>query len=291
MGRIFVAGALHHDVIVRAPRLPVLDETLTGSAVGYALGGKGGNQAVAAARHGGDVAFAGRIGDDSAGVFLRESLSRNRVDVTQVAVDPDAASGMSVAVVTEGGEYGAVIVSAANLSIDGGTVSIPGGTSHVLLQNEIPQAANIAIAAKAESAGATVILNAAPARRADPVLLAHCGMIVVNRVEAAMLSDELDMFLTTGGTVIETRGSDGYVLRARSGETAFAAHPVKLVSAHGAGDCFCGALAARLAAGDRLEDALQYASAAAALHVSRPVADRGSVTPAHVHAMIAAGAG
>jgi ribokinase len=280
MAQVFVVGALHHDVIVTAPRLPALDETLPGTGVTYALGGKGGNQTLAAARHGASAAVAGRIGDDAAGRSMLAELQAGGVEVSQIALDPALASGMSVAIVTASGDYGAVIVSAANLAIDAGAVTVPEGCAVVILQNEVPEAVNLAIARKAHAAGAELLFNAAPARPVPGELLALAGILVVNRVEAAMLGDMLAAFK---GTLIETRGGEGCIVR-RPGvaDEHVPAHAVPVISTHGAGDCFVGALAARLALAEPFDAALAYANAAAALHVSTPVPARAALTAGDV---------
>jgi ribokinase len=277
MTQVLVVGALHHDVIVTAPRLPVLDETLKGGGVTYALGGKGGNQALAAARHGAKTAFAGRVGADEAGRSMLAQLRAGDVDTKGITIDPALASGMSVAIVTEPGDYGAVIVSAANLAIDGAAIRVPDGCEILILQNEVAEDVNLAVAHAASAIAATVILNAAPARAVSKELLALTDLLIVNRVEADMLVDEMEHFK---GTIIETRGGEGAVVR-RGGkaERHVPSFPVAVISSHGAGDCFVGALAARLAMLEPFDAALDYASAAAALHVSIPVENRASVTP------------
>ena len=134
---VLVVGALHHDVIVSAPRLPELDETLKGNSVAYALGGKGGNQALAAARHSANTGFAGRIGNDAAGQAMLLELAAGNVDTSQIDTDSVLASGMSVAIVTANGDYGAVIVSAANDAIDANAIQLPQGLKWIILQNEV----------------------------------------------------------------------------------------------------------------------------------------------------------
>ena len=114
---VLVAGSLHYDVVVSADRLPELDETLPGRAVDYLCGGKGANQAMAAAQHGAATAMAGCVGDDAAGQTLLESLESAGVDVAAVRRVAETDSGMSVAILTASGDYGAVIVSAANLGV------------------------------------------------------------------------------------------------------------------------------------------------------------------------------
>jgi ribokinase len=272
-GGLLVAGALHLDVIVTAPRLPQPDETVTGAAVAYAMGGKGGNQAVAAARMGARVEMAGAVGRDAFARDLLAALDAAGVGRAQVRRVPGA-SGMSAAIVQADGSYGAVIVPAANLAIDAARIRLPRGTSHLLLQNEIPEAANLALAARAARAGIAVLLNAAPARSLPEPLLRAAAVLVVNRVEAAQLAGiddpaEAARRLAAGGArqVIVTLGAAGLV--AAGAETFAAAAPrVAAVSAHGAGDAFVGALAADLARGVPLAAACRFAQAAAALHVA-----------------------
>jgi ribokinase len=288
---LLVCGSLHLDVLVQAPHLPAPDETVTGHAVTYAFGGKGGNQAVAAARMGARVAMAGRIGADDFGARLADGLDRAGVDRAQVTVVPGA-SGMSVAVVEDGGAYGAVIVSGANLALDG-EVAVPPGTTSLLLQNEIPEAANVAAATRARAAGARVILNAAPARPLSPALLALTDLLVVNRVEAAALAGSATapdravaaLRALGAGAVLVTLGGEG-LLGEGFAQPAFA---VPVISTHGAGDCFVGALAAEWGRGAALPEAARFAQAAAALHVAALPDARAGVTEAAVRALLARG--
>lgn len=288
---ILVCGSLHLDVVVTAPRLPRLDETLAGQGVGYPFGGKGGNQALAAARMGASVAMAGRVGDDAFAATLLAALDAGGVDRNMVQQGPGP-SGMSVAIVDDGGGYGAVIVSAANLLIDPDRISIPPGTSHVLLQNEIPEAVNLNVAAKARAAGARVILNAAPARVMPAALLELTDLLIVNRVEAGDLTagappEEAAQRLGAQGPgcVIVTLGAEGLVLWDGT-LTALPAHRVMVVSTHGAGDAFAGALAAEWARGGDVRRAAAFGQAAAALQVSTPAEARGAVTVGAVRALM-----
>tara|TARA_R110002020_G_scaffold109430_11_gene253090 strand:+ start:6166 stop:7071 length:906 start_codon:yes stop_codon:yes gene_type:complete len=294
---VFVCGSLHYDVIVNAPHLPRLDETVAGGAVSYLTGGKGGNQAVAAARMGASTAFAGRIGNDAFGAVLLQGLIEAGVDVSQVQRDPGA-SGMSVAIVEPSGGYGAVIVSAANLAIDPSRIEIPSGTTTVLLQNEVPEAVNLTVALKGRNAGARVILNAAPAREMGTDLMEAVDILVVNRVEAADLLStseaaldpvEAAHALTTLGphSVIVTLGGNGLVLHEAGISTHHPGHRVAVVSTHGAGDAFLGALAAACASGETLQAAARFGQAAAALHVASPVSQRHVITRKAVKALLA----
>jgi ribokinase len=295
---VFVCGSLHLDVIVTAPHLPRIDETTVGTGVSYAFGGKGGNQAVAASRMGADTAMAGQVGSDDFGTRLLSDLTAAGVDATQVRRVPGA-SGMSVAIIDPSGSYGAVIVSAANLGIDAQAVTIPRGARVLLLQNEIPDPVNRAVAAKARTAGAQVVLNAAPARGLSRDLLALVDVLVVNAVEAADMLGVTDAALDPWTAaarladlgprhVIVTLGARGLILL--DGEAAlYPGHRVTLISTHGAGDSFIGALASRLARGCDIKDACAFGQAAAALHVATPVDRRPLITADQVSAFAVAG--
>lgn len=276
---VAVVGSLHLDIMVAAPRLPGRDETLLGTGWHYKCGGKGGNQAVAAARFGARTAFGGQTGQDDFGARLRANLVAAGVDIGHVGIDAAQGSGMSVAISEAAGEYGAVVVSGANLTIDASAVATRWAslwdTKVLLLQNEIPEPVSLAAAKAAKARGARIVLNAAPARKMSDAFLALVDVLVVNRVEAAMLSGEDDMakalvsLQSPARDVVLTRGGDGLMLMTRDGvRTDIPALQVKLVSSHGAGDCFCGALAARLAAGDGTVDACRFATEAAGRFVS-----------------------
>lgn len=282
---VVVLGSLHHDLIVDAPRLPALGETLVGTAWRWACGGKGGNQAVAAAAMGADTAMVGRIGDDEFGRRLLGHLDAAGVDTRAVTVDRSAGSGMSVAISEAEGDYAAVIVSGVNQALDDADAGRaaaavrPGGV--LVLQNEVPEAANHSAAGRARAAGARVLLNAAPARPFATDLAGLVDLLVVNEVEARMLAGEAEaladlaarLALRLHTTVVLTAGAAGALVAGPEGASfAVPGRRVDVVSTHGAGDMFVGALAARLAAGDPLPLACATANAAAALLVSRPVA-------------------
>ena len=293
---VIVCGSLHLDIMVYAPNLPRPDETTVGTRWAMQCGGKGGNQAVMAARAGARTAMIGRVGADDFGARLRANLLAARVDAQAVRIDPVAGSGMSSAIVREDGEYGAVIVSGANLHIAPSTAAEAwraiGGASVLVLQNEIPEAANLAASQAAHADGATVILNAAPARSLPAALGERIDILVVNRIEAEMMSqvsvqDEAGAsaaLARLGGiypNVIVTLGGEGLLVKSAAGAVArIAPKKVAVVSAHGAGDCFVGSLAAKLARGGSLVDAAEFANAAAAAHVSGHGAPGGGVTDA-----------
>ncbi len=285
---IVVAGSLHYDIMVDAPDRPRKGETVTGRSWAPKCGGKGGNQAVAAARAGLPTLMVGAVGDDDFAAALLANLDAAGVDRSAVARLPGAGSGMSVAIFDDGGDYGAVIVSGANLAIRPEQLDEArfADAKALVLQNEIPEAVNAALAARARRLGVTVVLNAAPARPFTTDLAASVDILVVNAVEAEMLGggtvDGLDRARDAAraltalcGTVVVTAGGDGVAAAERDGPAlTLPAIPVTVASTHGAGDAFVGTLAAALARGASLGDALAAANREAARLVATPEADR-----------------
>jgi ribokinase len=292
---VTVFGSLHYDIMVEAPDRPRKGETVTGHAWQPKCGGKGGNQAVSAARAGVRSAMIGAVGDDDFGRALVGNLARRGVDSRFVRVAPGAGSGMSVAIFDAGGDYGAVIVSGSNLTL--GEKDIAAATEVVaqtavllLLQNEVPEAANIAAARAVKAHGGRVVLNAAPARKLSGELIALTDIVIVNALEAEFLAgvavvDTLEgaaeaarMLVDFYPAAIVTAGGEGVAYCDRDGQAfALSGLPVKVVSTHGAGDEFVGAFAAGLARGHRVEAALAAANAAAALLVATPERQREAI--------------
>jgi len=287
-GQIVVVGALHHDIVVEAERQPQRGETLMGRLWYPKFGGKGGNQAVAAARMGAAVEMVGAVGDDEFGVHLREALALAGVGQAHV-VTLAGGSGMSVAIVDTDGDYAAVAVSGANRGISAERVAQPdlwAGTDVLILQNEVPEAVNLAAATAAQAAGVTVVWNAAPWRDDTVGLLDTADVLVLNAVEAAQAmgtgiatGDAAQaaagaLAARSGGIAIVTRGADGLVLATPGADpVALPARPVAGARAHGAGDVLTGALAAALSAGLPADQAASAAAEAAWRHVSgRPPA-------------------
>jgi ribokinase len=279
---IVVLGSLHMDIVVTAKDRPRKGETVVGSACSLKCGGKGGNQAVEAARHGATTAMVSLVGSDHFGRQLVGNLRSRGVDTTRVLTDEHAGSGMSVAIIDEQGDYGAVIVSGVNLLLGTElplTAAAFGRSSWLIIQNEVPNAANITAARIARRARARVLYNAAPARLYADGLSGLVDILVVNALEAESLGgrtvDNLEdaaavarSLLSYAPIVIVTAGSVGLVLATRDEQVyRLRSHAVKVASTHGAGDCFIGALAARLSAGDPFPEALKYSNAAAALLV------------------------
>ena len=210
--------------------------------------------------------------------------TRAEVDSSAVLVDETVDSVMSAAIVRDDGDYGAVIVSGANLRLEpqavAGQWKAVGGARVLVLQNEIPEPASLAAASAAHADGAFVIMNATPARVMAKELLDRIDCLVVNRIEAEMLSGDpvrnpteaasaLSRIGARARNVIVTLGGEGLVLKSADGAiSAISAKKVEVISSHGAGDCFVGALAAKVAAGVPLPEAAEFANAAAAAHVA-----------------------
>jgi ribokinase len=291
---LICAGSLHHDVIVGAPALPRVDQTLTGSAVRYAFGGKGGNQAAAAARAGAEVHMAAAVGSDDLAMTLRAALDAAGVRRSGVQTHPGP-SGMSVAISLPDGSYGAVIVSGANLLLRPEAVQFPRDCALMLLQSEISEAANLTFARRARDAGIATVLNAAPARKVAPDLLALTDLLVVNRGEAADLLGRPEQGIDAAraaedlaamgpAAVIVTLGAEGLVISHKGRLTIQPARRVQVVSSHGAGDAFIGALAAEWARGASLDAAAAFGQTAAALLVSMTLDERKTITEAAIRA-------
>jgi ribokinase len=285
---VIVVGSLHYDIVVDAPDRPRKGETLAARSWTPKFGRKGGNQAVAAGRQGVPTAMVGAVGDDSFGAALLAGLDRAQVDRTNVAVLGGIASGMSVAIFDDDGDYGAVIVSGANLAIapeQAGAELLSRGKV-LVLQNEIPEVVNEAVARHAWDLGMATILNAAPARPFTTSLADLVDVLVVNAIEAEMLGGGNVSSLETAACVVErlaarfrsvvvTAGGDGVCSFDQSGR-ALKLPGIKVVveSTHGAGDAFVGTLAARIAVGEPFDVALSIANREAAKLVSTPEAKR-----------------
>jgi ribokinase len=276
---------------VMSPARPRKGETVTGTSWHPKSGGKGGNQAVSSARTGVATAMIGAVADDDFGRFLIANLDRKNVDHTFVRRDASQSTGMSVAIFDAEGDYGAVIVSGSNLTLGDGDVAtaqeLLNRTTLLVLQSEVPDAANIAAARAVKQAGGRVLINAAPARPLSAELQPLIDIIVVNAIEAEMLAgvpvvETLDGALEAAKRlanvfpeVVVTAGGAGVAFASRDGdEILIAAMKVEVESTHGAGDEFIGVLAAEIASGKTMKAALQKANMDAAKLVSTPEKDR-----------------
>lgn len=278
MADIVVLGSANMDLVVRQPRLPETGETMFGTSFATVPGGKGLNQAIAAARVGGEVAFLGAVGGDAFGRELRETLAAAGVNTDAVAV-VERPTGTAHIAVLDGGENAIVVVPDANgveVPLDEVQRDAIRGARYLVVQFERPLPLVAEAVAFARAHGVTTVVTPAPALPVPEGFLENVDILVPNAAEACTLAgvdDETDAaraLSTRVGTVVVTRGARG-TLVARGGDVVaeVAAHPVTPIDTTGAGDTFTGVLVARLAAGDAEPDALRAASVAAALATTR----------------------
>lgn len=260
---VVVVGSANLDLVATTERLPGPGETVLGHAYAEHAGGKGLNQAVAAARAGASVAMIAALGADDAGRRLRDLAVAEGIDVDEITIEPHP-TGRAVITVDRHAENTIVVVPGANAVLTPPASLPPCRT--LLCQLEVPLEVVDTVLQVARGQGVTTILNPAPARPLDPVLLAHCDVVVPNEHELELLGG-LDALLAGGvGAVVVTLGSAGVLVADASGRrTRVEPFEVDPVDTTGAGDAFCGYLAARLAAGDPLTDAVRIAAAAGAL--------------------------
>lgn len=295
--RIVVVGSLMMDLVVRSPRMPAPGESLLAHGFETQPGGKGGNQAVAAARMGASTVIIGKVGSDRFGSILREKLEAAGVDTGGITVDPAVGTGVAVPVVLDGGQNAIFAVPQANLALRPVDVERCRGAIEaadmLLLQFEVGMEATLAAARLAHAVGVPVMLNPAPIAEHPPELVRLATVVVANEVEAAALAPgaagdhakEVETLRPAGGIAVVTLGADGAVFGDGQGVRTAAAFPVQAVDSVGAGDAFCGALAVALAEGLALEQAVRLASAAGALAVTRPGAQASLPARADVEAL------
>jgi len=275
---ITVVGSINLDLIADVERLPAPGETVPGSTFRTAPGGKGANQALAAARAGSPVRMIGAVGKDPFATEALQLLREGKVDIAGVR-ETHASTGVALIFVDGRGENVIVVVPGANGTVLPGDLARlePAKGEIVLLQQEIPAATIEAAIDAASASGAVSILNTAPFRPETAPLLARADYIVANETEFDLYAEALslpaggreDRMLglaqSTGRTVIVTLGGDGVVAASGGGIVRADAVPVTPVDTVGAGDTFCGYFAAALAAGLTLQDALRRAAAAGSL--------------------------
>jgi ribokinase len=302
--KLLVVGSLNTDLVACAARIPVAGETITGHTFLSACGGKGANQAYAAARLGARVEMIGRVGEDDFGKQMRANLERVGCDTAGVAAIPSVSSGIALIFVGDSGQNSIVVVPGANERLTPADIEAAKprfhGTSALLLQLETPIATVQAAAAAARAAGARVILDPAPApTKALPAELVRLvDVLTPNESEAAILAGfppgrmnvaqafEVAKKLQQLGprTVIVKLGEQGCAIRDGDSEHALDAPPVKAVDTTAAGDVFNAALAVALSEGSDMISACRMANRAAALSVTRRGAQPAAPSRAELNA-------
>jgi ribokinase len=302
MGRVFVAGSINMDVVATADRHPRIGETVLGQAVLYFPGGKGANQAVAAAKLGAPTALIGRLGRDAFGKELRTFLAAQGIDLSLVQDTSAAHSGTAV-ITTANADNTIVVIPGANALVDTADVAAAAFARGdiAVSQFEIPLATIRAFFGRARAAGATTMLNPAPAIEFDTGLLDLVDVLVLNETELGFLartslgdSDDHARFIEAARSlqiardtiICVTLGKRGVLALVDGEPLIVAGRAVTAVDTTGAGDCFVGALAARLAARKTFPDALAYANVAASISVQRMGAAPSMPTAVEVEAII-----
>jgi ribokinase len=303
-GQVVVVGSVNTDVTARVGTLPRPGETLAGTDLRLLPGGKGANQAVAAARAGARVRLVGALGSDELARTPRDFLAAEGLDLTGL-VTVDGPAGTALILVDTHGENVIVIIPGANATVDSQRVGAldlaPGDV--VLLQNEIPEPANLAAARRARACGARSVLNLAPYRDTAAELLETVDVLVLNETEYAAMNGlpgpgvAVDTVDSSGallnrpgaGDVVVTVGAAGVRARVNGSPLVIPAYEVPVLDTTGAGDCFCGAFGAALAAGHASDAALRFATAAAAVAVQRHGAAPAMPTRAEITMQLATG--
>lgn len=286
MGKtIVVVGSSNTDMIIKVPHVPVPGETIIGGTFSTAAGGKGANQAVAAARAGGDVTFVARVGEDMFGQKAKDGFAKDNINVDHVLNDKDAPSGVALIFVGEDGENSIAVASGANANLSPSDVEAASdaisSADILIMQLETPLETVQKAAMIASENGVKVILNPAPACELSDDILSHVSILTPNESEAELLTGikvesekdaaaAADALMAKGiETVVVTMGPKGAFVVTADAKELVGGFSVKAVDATAAGDVFNGTLAVAMAEGKPLEDAVRFANAAAALSVTK----------------------
>jgi ribokinase len=281
---VAILGSINMDIVLEVENFPRHGETIVGRGMSQTSGGKGANQAIAAARAGSRVKMVGAVGADQYGADLCAALSENGVDIQAIERKAGIVTGIAHVTVSGRGENMIIVLPGANHAITADSVSgnTPRATVY-LAQLEVPLDAIHAFFVAGKSAGGICVLNAAPVVIEAKAVFELCDIIIVNEVElASYLEEDLTnsslksiaekarkLLSGVGQTVIVTLGKTGVLVVKHDSQKTIAGHVVHVVDTTGAGDCFCGVLAAELSKGRLIEDGVVRANAAAAISVGR----------------------
>ena len=292
---MFVVGSINQDFILRVERRPEPGETITGAELSLFPGGKGANQAIAAARLGAEVTMFGRVGEDPFGEELVKNLRDNGVDTSRVETLSGAPTGSAFITVTPDGENTIIVSPGANRSFGPEVIEAANEdlrrTRILVAQLEVAVEAVETAARAVEEAGGRFLLNLAPPREVSDALLRWCDPLVVNEHEARfLLGEEAQNPEESAGKLLDlgprsavvTLGAEGAILAVGGSAQHFPAPEVEAVDTTGAGDAFVGALAAKLARGAPLEEAVPYAVLAGAAAVTSEGAQGSLPTPEEI---------
>ena len=287
-GNVIVLGSINVDIVSRVSALSLPGETVSGGPLDVLLGGKGANQAVAAALTGAPTKMLGCIGEQSFGLPLQEMMEGYGVDMSAVAT-LDGPSGAALIGVDAAAENSIIVSPGANGRAAEAAFPDPSAGDHVLAQLELPADVVLDYFRRANAVGATTILNTAPALDVPEQLFGLSDILILNETELARYAGTGEAMEAAAKIrrddqqiIIATLGADGLTALVGKEARTLPAQPVTAFDTTGAGDCFCGALTARLAAGEAIWDALEYAQSAAAISVTRPGAAQSMPTRAEV---------
>jgi ribokinase len=286
MGKIVVIGSSNVDMIMKMDRLPQLGETVTDAEYTQVFGGKGANQAVGAARAGGDVTFITCVGNDPLAETMVQNFKKDGIDTKNIFIEKDVPSGAALVMIGGQGDNYLSVAPGANYRLDRNKIDQVEAALEkaeiIVMQYEIPADTIEYVMNKAAAANKPVMWNCAPARYFNRDYLAKIDYLIVNETEAAFLADikadELanieetaQKLLKLGSkTVVITLGGKGsYVTNQRGDAFSVAAYPVQAIDTTAAGDVYCGALAVALVEQKPIKEAVKFASAAAAMAVTK----------------------
>ena len=276
---VIVLGSINIDIVMRVRQFPAAGETVVARALGRHPGGKGANQAIAAARAGAAVAMIGAVGDDADGIEMREVLERSGVDCRSVRKVPGAATGSAYILVDDEGQNQIVVSGGANLSVE-----LPPTEQAAIYLCQLESPLDVVAAfLQSRPRGAIGILNAAPFRPGSSSLFASADIVILNETELTGYAGVAEMDLVDGQVVdlarsllthedqhiVVTLGSAGSIDVTQADFTRTHAERAEVVDTTGAGDCFCGYLAASLAQGQNWARSLAIAHRAAGLAVGK----------------------
>jgi ribokinase len=295
--KIVVIGSSNTDLVIQVPHFPAPGETVLGGEFMMARGGKGANQAVAAARLGADVTFISRLGQDSFGEMALAACQAEQINTDFILFDEQKASGVALIMVDQQGENEIAVASGANFALTPADVaaaeSMIQSADCVLLQLEVPLSTVEAAVELANKHHVLVILNPAPARPLPTKLLHSIDILTPNETEAAILGQNINQTDAVQSvrqlgvkTIIMTLGSKGALLIRDDLQQEISTFPIEVVDSTAAGDAFNGALAVALGNGRSLQDAITFANAAGALATTKAGAQQSLPTLAEVEQIL-----
>jgi ribokinase len=303
-GSLVVVGSANIDMVVSTSRFPIAGETILGKSFHMFPGGKGANQAVCAAKLGGEVQFIGRMGDDIFRDRLFESMHKDGVDLLEVLIDRETSTGIALIMVDDEGRNEIVVVPGSNMNLSPRDIDskadVISAARVVLMQLEIPLETVIHTAKNAKKNAAAIILNPAPARELPERLFSLVDYLTPNESEAEMLTGIRVTSIESAGkaarslmdrgvsNVIVTLGEKGSLFVNDRCEKHFPAVSVKPVDTTAAGDAFNGAFALSIVKGMEIDDGVRFATTVAALSVTRMGAQSSMPTPEELHSFLVA---